>query len=73
MTTDFVATEPVWMVLVERVELIGVEVGQQFTSSQVCEQYDTQAAAEARMVGLDPDWTSDDPDESDDPLQYNVI
>ena len=69
MTTDFIATEPTWMVLVERVELIPVDTGQQFTSPQVCEQYDTEAAAEARMVGLDPDWTPDDPD----PLQYNVI
>ena len=60
--TDFVATAPVWMVLVERAELITVETGQQFTSSQVCEQYDTQAAAEARMVELDPAWTPDDLD-----------
>ena len=62
MTTDFVADEPVWVVLLERVELIGVETGQQFTSSQVCEQYDNQTDAEARMVDLDPAWTPDDLD-----------
>ena len=69
MTTDFVADQPVWMVLTERVELIGVEVGQQFTSAQVSEQYDTQAAAEARMVDLDPDWTPTvfPPPDLDDP------
>lgn len=71
MTTDFVADQPVWMVLTERIELIGVEVGQQFTSAQVCEQYDDQVAAEARMVELDPNWTPDNLDV--DPLQYNVI
>ena len=57
MTTDFVATAPVWVVLTERIELVQVDTGQQFTSAQVCEQYDTQAAAQARMVDLDPDWT----------------
>jgi hypothetical protein len=62
MMTDFVADVPVWMVLVERVELVPVDTGQQFTSAQVCELYDTQAAAEARMVGLDPAWTPDDLD-----------
>lgn len=60
MMTDFVATENVWIVLSEKVELIVVEVGQQFTSSQVCEQYATENDAHVRMVELDPNWTPDD-------------
>jgi hypothetical protein len=66
--TDFVATEPVWLVLVERAELIAVETGQQFTSSQVVELFTDQAEAEARAVEVG--WQ---PDDLDGPLQYNVI
>ena len=74
MTTDFVATEPVWVVLVERAELIEVETGQQFTSSQVLELFTDQAEAEARAVQVG--WEPDDLDaqgDDIDPLQYNVI
>ena len=63
MMTDFVADVPTWVVLVERAELIGVEVGQQFTSSQVLELFTDQAAAEARAVQVG--WTPDDPDDLD--------
>ena len=56
--TDFVADVPTWVVLVERAELIGVETGQQFTSSQVCELFTDQAEAEARAVQVG--WQPDD-------------
>ena len=62
MTTDFVADEPTWVVLTERAELIGVETGQQFTSSQVCELFTDQSQAEARAVQAG--W---EPDDLDDP------
>jgi len=56
--TDFVADVPTWVVLTERAELIAVEVGQQFTSSQVCELFTDQTAAEARAVQVG--WQPDD-------------
>lgn len=60
MTTDFVATEPVWAVLVERAELFQVETGQQFTSSQVLELFTDRTEAEARAVEVG--WEPDDLD-----------
>jgi hypothetical protein len=53
--TDFVATEPTWVVLTERAELLAVEVGQQFTTGQVCNVFtdETDAVAAAVAVG----WT----------------
>jgi hypothetical protein len=53
---DFVAEEKTWVVLTERVELIPVEIDQQFTSSQVCEIYDNEEEAHNRMIELDPEW-----------------
>jgi hypothetical protein len=53
---DFVAEEKKWVVLTERVELIPVEIDQQFTSSQVCEIYDNEEEAHNRMIELDPEW-----------------
>jgi hypothetical protein len=61
MMTDFVADVPTWVVLTERAELIGVQTGQQFTSSQVLELFTDQAEAEARavQVGWQPDGLDD--------------
>jgi len=56
--TDFVADVPTWVVLTERAELIAVETGQQFTSSQVCELFTDQAEAETRAVQVG--WQPDD-------------
>jgi len=60
MMTDFVATEPVWVVLTELAQLLPVEVGQQFTSSQVCELFNDQDEAEARAAEVG--WVPDDTD-----------
>ena len=55
--TDFVATEPKWVVLIDKVELIAVEVGQQFTSSHPLEIFsvEAEAVAFAESLGWQPD------------------
>lgn len=56
MTTDLIATEPLWIVLVELVYLLPIAPSTQFTSSQICEIYDNEEEAHERMIELDPEW-----------------
>lgn len=56
--TDFVATEPTWVVLTELAQLIAVQTGQQLTSSQVLEVFTDRADAEARAVEVG--WVPDE-------------
>jgi hypothetical protein len=53
--TDFVATEPTWVVLTERAELLTVDVGQRFSTGQVCDVFTVEADAVAAAVAVG--WT----------------
>jgi hypothetical protein len=55
---DFVATEPTWVVLTERAELLQVDVGLQFTSNQVCEVFTDEV--EARAAAVAAGWVEPD-------------
>lgn len=57
--TDFMAEEPMWVVLTELVKLVIVEPTQQFTSGQVCEVFMSEELAHERMLELDPNWVDD--------------
>jgi hypothetical protein len=55
--TDFVASEPTWVVLTDKAELIPVEVGQQFTSNHPCDVFtdEATAVAYAESIGWVPE------------------
>jgi hypothetical protein len=55
--TDFVASEPTWVVLTDKAELIPVDVGQQFTTNQTCQVFTVEAEAMvyAQSIGWVPD------------------
>lgn len=54
--TDFYAGVPTWVVLIDQQQLIAVEVGQQFTSSQNLEMFtdEAEATAFALSIGWEP-------------------
>jgi hypothetical protein len=55
--TDFVASEPTWVVLTDLAQLLAVEVGQQFTSNHPCQVFtdEAEAVAYADSIGWVPD------------------
>lgn len=55
--TDFVADVPTWVVLTDQVELIAVEVGQQFTSNHPLQVFtdELEAIKFAISIGWVPD------------------
>jgi hypothetical protein len=54
--TDFVASEPAWVVLSDLAQLLTVEVGQQFTTNQTCQVFtvEAEAVAYAESIGWVP-------------------
>ena len=50
--TDFYADVPIWVVLIDQVQIIAVEVGQQFTSNNPLEIFADEAEAIAFAVSI---------------------
>ena len=61
--TDFYADVPTWVVLIDQAQLIAVEVGQQFTSSQTLQIFtdESEAIAFAISIGWQPEPEPDLP------------
>ena len=61
--TDFYAEVPTWVVLIDQVQIIAVEVGQQFTSNHPLEIFtdEAEAIAFALSIGWQPEPDADLP------------
>jgi hypothetical protein len=59
--TDFVATQPTWVVLDDLIELLEVDTGQRFTSGHPCHIFtdESEAIAYAISIGWEPEGTED--------------
>jgi hypothetical protein len=55
--TDFVASEPTWVVLIDQVLLLPVDVGQQFSSMHPLQIFtdEAEAVAFAESLGWQPE------------------
>lgn len=65
--TDFTATEPTWVVLSARPELVKVDTGQQFTTTQPAELFTDEQAAIVRATELGWSPPEEETDESEVP------
>jgi hypothetical protein len=50
--TDFIATTERFVLLTELCQIVEVDAGQEFTSNQVCEIFDTYEQAHTRALAL---------------------
>jgi hypothetical protein len=58
--TDFVATQPTWVVLDDLIELLTVDTGQRFSSNHPCHIFTNEAEAVAYAISIG--WTPPEPD-----------
>jgi len=59
--TDFVATETTWVVVLDRINLIQVDIGLEFSTNQSCAVFTNEA--EAIAYALEHGWTPPTPPE----------
>ena len=60
MTTDFVADVTTWVVVLDRINLIQVDIGLEFTTNQTCSVFTDEAKAIA--YAIEHGWTPTPPE-----------